>query len=74
MGSSGPPTSFQFVVLPVQMSVACWLVRPFTPVTSLLTTMIQPCFATTWSTRADASGDCSFSAALTSELPIWTAP
>jgi hypothetical protein len=70
IGSSGPPTSFQFRVLPVQMSVACWLVRPFTLVTSGLTTMIQPCLATMWSTRPVMFLD----SAVTSELPIWTAP
>jgi hypothetical protein len=44
---SGPPTCFQFVVTPVQMSVACWVVRFVTPVTLSLVTMIQPCRATT---------------------------
>ena len=74
IGSSGPPTSFQFVTLAVQMSVAWALVRLVIPVTSGLTTMIQPCLVTTWSTSAWASGDGSFDSAVTSEFPIWTAP
>src|SRR4051812_26641239 len=74
IGSSGPPTSFQFVTLPVQMSVACAEVRPLTPVTSGLTTITQPCLATTWSLSAPASVGWSFDSAVTSELPIWIAP
>ena len=74
IGISGPPTAFQFVVLPVQMSAAWAVVRFVTPVTPLLVTMIQPCLATMWSTRASASGVASFEAARTSLAPIWTAP
>src|SRR3954454_14811194 len=74
IASSGPPTSFQLVVLPVQMSVACCVVRFVTPVTSVLVTMIQPCLRTGWSTNALASGDASLLNASTSEFPIWNAP
>src|SRR5262249_40864884 len=58
----------------VQMSVACWVVRLVTPVTSGLVTMIQPCLATMWSTRPAASGVASLDSAVTSLLPIWMAP
>src|SRR4051812_45953085 len=71
---SGPPTSFQFVVLPVQMSVACWVVRLVTPVTLGLLTMIQPCLAMMWSTSWEASSGLSLSSALTSLSPMFTAP
>ena len=36
MSSSGPPTSFQFVVFPVKISINCCLVKSLTP-TSLFT-------------------------------------
>src|SRR3954451_3955515 len=71
---SGPPTSFQFVVLPVQMSVACWVVRLVTPVTLGLLTITQPCLAMMWSTSWEASSGLSLSSALTSLSPMFTAP
>ena len=39
ISSSGPPTSFQFVVLPVKMEISCSFVRLLTPAsaTSLFT-------------------------------------
>src|SRR3954447_19655170 len=71
---SGPPTSFQLVTLPVQMSVACWVLRLVTPLTLGFTTMTQPCLATMWSTSCDASSGLSLSSALTSLSPMLTAP
>ena len=71
---SGPPTSFQFVVTPVQIFVAWSVVRFVTPVTSGLFTMTQPWTATWWSTSVAASAGWSLDSAVTSELPIWTAP
>src|ERR1035437_3531069 len=71
---SGPPTSFQLVVLPVQMATCCAVVRLVMPVTSLFETTIQPWRATIWSTSLAASGVASWDSAVTSESPIWTEP
>src|SRR5450759_1874955 len=74
IGRSGPPTAFQLVTLPVQMSMFCWVVRLVTPVTSLLVTTIQPWRAMMWSTRLLASGVDSLPTGVTSESPIWMEP
>ena len=74
--SSAPPTSFQFVILPVKISVSCCFVRFLTPpaVTSLFTIGAIVTTHTLWSTSCDAFEASSFSAASTSELPILTVP
>ena len=76
IASSAPPTSFQLVILPVNMSVSCCVVRSLTPpaVTLLLTIGAIVTTHTLWSTSADAFAASSFSAASTSELPILTVP
>ena len=76
IASSAPPTSFQFVILPVKISVSCAFVRFLTPlaVTSLFTIGAIVTTHTLWSTSAEAFVASSFSAASTSELPILTVP
>ena len=76
MLSSGPPTSFQFVVFPVKMSMSCCFVRSSTPpsLTSLFTIGAIVTTHTWWSTSSFACASSSFADASTSELPMFTVP
>ena len=75
ISSSGPPTSFQFVILAVKISVNCCFVKDFTVAAiSLFTTGAIVTTQTLWSTKPSATALSSFVSATTSELPISTEP
>src|ERR1700733_1888802 len=52
---SAPPASFQFTILPANMSRSCCFVSPFTPAEGLVTTA-KPTTATRWSTSSGCVG------------------